>query len=177
MSKIIDIHSRTTVEAPKNVVEDKIQTVSKAETKSFVPICLKKFIRRIQGNLFRNIIKPPLMGYRRYRTPALLGKLAKQCQKLNSRENFCVFLDLSGHCESISLTVHPMGWKAITEKEGRFAINILNGNLPGHGKHSKMRLKDLHLTQKTLTELERTFRILRENRYPMARYASFIQTN
>lgn len=114
--------------------------------------------RKIGKFIQETFIKP----YRRWRTPDYLSHLSFLCIKLNSSEHFAIFLNISGHVEHITLSVHPDGY----DSDRNNSIQILNGRLPGFG-FSTMRLKDLRLAGKMLCNMERASRIRRKNKSSM----------
>ena len=92
----------------------------------------------------------------------MLGKLIKHCQTLNDEEHFSIFINIAGHCNTISINVHPHGYK--TKDDKHYVIDILNGKLPGYETRANMRLKDLRMAITTLTELSQSFNRLRIHR-------------
>ena len=182
MSEIIDILTREVREQhdvvavpqaepcpivlPKEGLSETIEKAAKPKP-SFYQRTKNKVkwnLRKLGKTFVYKVVHP----YRRYRTPAILGKLVKLSQELNDQDNFSIFLYTHGGCDKIVLSVYPLGYRL--EDENRYSIELLKGVLPGYRKHSDMRLKDLHNTIVVLKQLSVSFKCLRDNVKTMQQY-------
>lgn len=75
-------------------------------------------------------------------------KLMELALKVNSRDENCIFISFSGHCECINIQIHKNGWIAEEEADYRKDIYHLNSDIEILKKESEKALDE------TILEIE-----------------------
>ena len=123
-----------------HAVHDAFQTPAQVPANPSRATQMLMKLRAGRRKLFDLMIRPARDYFYRRAADRLLGEMTQTAVRLN-REDFHVFVEISGHVDNVTVRVFPGGWENDTAAQRE--IKILSGKLPGRGYYNKMKPRDL----------------------------------